>query len=266
MNRKYSSNKLLEKRKKQRKIKRIIFSFLFLILLGGGIWFFNSENLRIKEIVISGHKYSEKEEIISIAQNILNQNYFFILNKSNLFFYPRNQIITEIKNQNVIIREIKTEIVDWDNLNIEIVEHDPVAFYCISTSDCYLININGLVFDKELIIPENLVQVAGLLNEGENLIGQYYSDYHVLNRIVYFFKILKENNFKPLKISSEDNETFSIYLENGPILLIEENLDSEKVITNLKTVIEKDGINQIQFANLEYMDLRFGNKVYYKIK
>jgi cell division septal protein FtsQ len=266
MNRKYSSKKLAEKRKKKRKIKSILFSILTLILVVLFIWFFNSEKIRVKEIVVSGNKYSDQEKIVSDINSVLSEKYFFIFNKSNLFFYPRHKILEKVKNNHVIIKEIEIEITDWDNLAIKIVEHEPVAYYCKNQNECYLININGLVFDQELILPDDLVQVSGLLDENTNLIGQTYVEREKFENIINLIYLLDENDFKTTRVYSKDYETFSIYLENGPYLLIENNSNIQEVVSNLKTVINQDGINAIQFKNLEYVDLRFGNKVYYKIR
>jgi hypothetical protein len=50
-------------------------------------------------------------------------------------------------------------------------------------------------------------------------------------------------------------------------LLVQRNADYADVLTNLKTIIESEDFKKaIELERIEYIDLRFGNKIFYKEK
>jgi cell division septal protein FtsQ len=69
---KYRSEKF-EKRKKQILIRRIIWSFiLFLFLLGGLIYWMNTDSLRISSIEVSDLKFADEKQIKSEIEKIIS--------------------------------------------------------------------------------------------------------------------------------------------------------------------------------------------------
>jgi hypothetical protein len=189
---------------------------------------------------------------------------------------PKSEIRELIGEKYLSIESISLDS-NINELKVELSNHEVVAKWCgIDFNDpgeCYLLNNTALIFAKEnLVYPKDVVRIYGPLNYSadldseQDILGQKYLDLGVYERIINFVSNLYQLEIKPVFIDSTDQETFAVYTERGPYLLIEKNDDSTEVLNNLKTVIETEELGGAQFENLEYIDLRFGNKVYYKIK
>ena len=104
-------------------------------------------------------------------------------------------------------------------------------------------------------------------NFQESPLGYYYFDSERFGTLHDFAEGLSKIDMKVNTINTNDKETFEVKIDEGPSLLIESNDESAvTLLNNLKTTIEIEEINDIQFKNLEYIDLRFGKNIYYKIK
>jgi len=61
----------------------------------------------------------------------------------------------------------------------------------------------------------------------------------------------------------ESEKDFSVILALGPTLQIPFEMSSDDLIRNLETALEANSLRD-RLPELEYIDLRFGNRVYYK--
>jgi hypothetical protein len=55
-------------------------------------------------------------------------------------------------------------------------------------------------------------------------------------------------------------------MEDGSKILFARKQSSSEVLGNLKIVLESETFKDENRGDIEYIDLRFGNKVYFKIK
>lgn len=132
--------------------------------------------------------------------------------------------------------------------------------------DCYFVNEFGIVFSLEPELHEyTLLKLHNVINEGP--IGSVYVSQEFFSTIVAFEKTLAEKLSIHLRdIYTEDESTYQFVTKEGPSLLVDSTDDYVKVADNLATVMELDAINEAQFGNIEYIDLRFGNRVFYKLR
>jgi hypothetical protein len=153
---------------------------------------------------------------------------------------------------------------------VQVSEHESVAKWCGKddlSSECFLVNKDGLVYVAEKkLSPKNVIKAHGMFDDPSSVIGQTYLVPQHFQKIIETIKNLDQLSIVPTSFETEDGETVIIAVSEGPHLMIDLNDEPSDILNNLKTTIETEEINEAQFKNLEYIDLRFGNKVYYKIK
>lgn len=236
-------------------------SFLVVFLYGASFWS-SHESVNIKGLKVKGNKYIATETVEDIFWEEVEGRYIFILSKKNFLLLPKKTIVAKLKRE-ISVKDALIKS-NPDGAEIEIIEHKSEGEYC-REEECFLINADGLIFAKSpLVMMENLVKYTGA--KEENVLGQTYTDSKVFRKISQIIGLLKRINVSIKSVSTEDFETFNLQSLEGPYLLIDKSDDSTLVVNNLKTTIEQEAIHEIQFKNIEYIDLRFGNKVYYKIK
>lgn len=264
---KYKTEALLKKKRIKRNIK-ISLMVLLICAITYVISFASSyEKFQIKEIEVVGNKYVESPHVVDFVKSVSAESYFKIFSKNNILFLPREHIISELEKELTIDRVvIKSE--SLAKIKIEIYEHEPWAIWCNTeknVKDCSFVNNDGLAFMKSSeIVVQDLIQLSGEVSG--DILGKNYVTPELFDKFVIISDLLTKINVAISQISTTDYETFILHTKNGPQLFIDKNDDPVEVVNNLKTTIEQESIHDIQFKNIEYVDLRFDGKAYYKIR
>jgi hypothetical protein len=104
--------------------------------------------------------------------------------------------------------------------------------------------------------------------------GSYFFKPNFL-KLTSFEKIVEEIGVKPVIFYIKDNGDIGMFLSStvpsqmGPEVIFKANSDFNQIAENLQTVLTTDPFQtefQNKYSSLLYIDLRFGNKVYYKFK
>ncbi len=257
----------LVRRKKLKMYFRIGLVIVFVATLFYGISFWSKqESTKINKVNVIGNKYIKVASILEDYYEISREKFLFIIDRDNFVFLPRTEIVEEIKEE-LSVRAVYVKMSGLRSVDIEIVEFDPVAFWCADPArkNCYFINSDGKFFVKtpETIFSDLIEITADLKGE---VLGTNYVDAEIFNNFIKLQTLLKKINIVISKITTNDYETFILSTKNGPQIYIDRKDDPVEVANNLKTAIEQESIHEIQLQNIQYFDLRFSGKAYYKIK
>ncbi len=288
----YQSAKFREKKKKYKRLKQIAVLISFLIVITGLIYFLNSDFLKIKTVSVNDLKFSDKTQIENIISGQINGKYFGLISKSNIFLFPRNNIIRTIKNTYSSVSAIDVDLKGLHSIEFQIEEFEPSARWCdlnvesaenpkhvndskisaipfvfenTQNANCYLMTSEGMVFtDTEINNPHDFVTTFGFIS-GDPL-RQIYGNSKFFRDLIDFVKLLRRLNIVVDEVWTTNGEVYAIVTNDNVKIYIDSEDDIVSVFNNLQTVIERDAINEAQFSNVDYFDLRFGNRVYYKLK
>ena len=79
-----------------------------------------------------------------------------------------------------------------------------------------------------------------------------------------FIEQLKASGITPTEIAFIEDPDVELYLKDETKILFSKDIPLSRVLDNLLSVLNSDAFEENSTLNLEYIDLRFGNKVYYK--
>ena len=271
--RKYRANPLFQKRRK--KIRRVSLKTKLLLLLaallaGGIIWllFFNGY-FSIDNVIINGSQRIATGKIYDIIDGQLQQKRLFFFPERNIFVFSKRQAKNEIlKNFFVTNLKIKKKLPRTITINFS--ENDSAAvwaeeggYYYIDNNLIILSPVENLTLTGNLLILKNIPQESGIKSEGltkKITVGEEYfraclSLTNKLQNILTIDSVCEVN--KP-----EGEVRFNVSA-NGPKIHFSAEEDLEKQLKKLEVLLA-DKVPKDKLAKLEYIDLRFGDKVYYK--
>jgi hypothetical protein len=197
--------------------------------------------------------------------------YFGIIPRDNALFIPKQEIEADLISDNTFIEKVEIKLEKFDILKINATEYGSVAKWCgqsvkKKSKTCYLLNSKGNIFTKETVIDgRDLPVFYGPISE-DYIIGKGYLKPEQFQNVLSFVEKLEAMNIFVKSVDTSDFETLAVQTTAGPYIMISTLNDSAKIIENLEIVIKTEEINKAQFSNLEYIDLRFTNKAFYKIK
>lgn len=245
-------------------LSRILF-VIFIILI---IYFlFYYHYFQIKKIVVINSKMTYDYEIEENVFSTLSTNHFYIFPGKNIFLINKRQIITNLKNRFSNIDNVAVSRIYPDVLKIKIQEKLPKIIWQTEKSSAYFVDANGEIF---LMVNKdenetNLPKVKDLSDKSVVLFENVLFPKHI-NFILKLNEILPQEGIKissfeiPAKLANE----IHVITDEGWKIYFNIEKDAAVQISNLKLVLI-DEIKERKI-NLDYIDLRIENWVYYKMK
>lgn len=251
---------------------KFLYKISLLAFLGVIVYaLFFSGFLSINQVNISGLKELDRENILKVVNSRIQGKYLGFLDKNNLLLVISGSIKKELllgfsKIEGVSIRKKFP-----NTLFVDIKERESTLIFC-QKENCYIVDENGIAYSKkDFSLPE--VREERLLtlidtSEKSAFLWEQVFEKKQLDYILGIGEKMKSNlNIEmkntyetPSRVSSDiravTSEEWKVYFN--------ENISLQKEIDMLRVVLlEKIGDKR---QNLEYVDLRSDNKVYYKFK
>lgn len=253
-------------RKKRKKIwTKIIIVFAFLIILAGGIiWSFYLDYFRIKNINIEGNYILNKQEMEENIKNSISGKVFYLLPKNNIFIASTEEINNNLADNFLRIKNLEVAKNFPDSLDIKISERKTYGLFC-QGNECFFLDRDGYVFSKSIFVSGDIF--IKFLDERENnniTFKTYLLDINKFAKIRDFIDGLKTESVMISQVVFKKDGLYEFQTEEDWYILLSERSDYKISRDNLKITLE----NQIKEkrSELEYIDLRLENKVFYKFK
>jgi hypothetical protein len=275
------------KRKKKRFRFRLtlLFLILFVAIVGALAYFSTDRRITISDIQVSGNHIIDTEDVKTVVQSDMAGRYAHVFARANTFIYPKRKIYNDLLTSFPRIQSLSVYRTHLMTLHIDIVERAGAYLYCGSDvpqtqtdvgENCFFVNDNGYIFDKAPYFSGNvyfkyyLPQSDGL----ESPLGSQLLSPTTFQTLTHFIEKIRDLKLDPVYLSTQDADVYVLHLNHAPgatspVILFKNNADLTSILENLTTAI-----NQPEFANdihskydtLQYIDLRFKNKVLYKFQ
>ena len=230
----------------------IIFSFFYLFV------FFSK--FQVNSVIVSGNNNVQSKALESIVWNNINKNI------SRSIFLTGPKIISEdILNKFPQIESAKVSKKFPRTITLQVKERTTFAVFCqADDKKCFYIDANGIIFKLLEKIPENISIIRQFTEDKEVFTGERVVEKNIIDIISNIKRNLKDNfqiDVKsamistPFRLNIETSENWQIYF----------NLDSETDLQIAKmNLLLKDEIPASARKTLQYIDLRFKARAYYK--
>ena len=259
------------KKRKKRIILTIFYIFLGISLLLGLFYFlFFSDYFNIKNVSFSGEETIKEYDLRSVYLKHANQEKYIFLNQKNIFALSSLDLAEVLKKSFRKIKNVKIDKKIPNSLSIAVEEYKPVGISCknfnTSGSECFYFDKDGIIFDSApLIIGELFLSVYDKDININNFPNAKY-DKDLVDFILRFKKaILKESNLsvKYFNFKNQFND-IEIFMKKGFKIFLTKDQNPERQASDVIKVLEKEIKENI--VNLDYIDLRIKNRVYYKLR
>ena len=222
----------------------------------------------IHNVVVVGTKEIRAELVEAYAEAALFDGTYALLSSSNIFLYKHEKIVQAVQDHLPRVRSVNVSRGSLlaQAVVVSIEERASFARWC-GKDTCFLMDESGFIFALQATSSISEVvryTFTGALPKtgdaiGQTLVGEKFGEF------VALLKQLEDADFAPLEISVESTQDFSVSLARGFVLHASFNNDLEKVARDLELVLGSNALRGKE-SQLEYVDLRFGNRVYYKFK
>ncbi len=263
-------SKLRVRRRKRRVVYVALWCgalIIFLAILCGLSWL---PFLRIKTITIDGEKTVQSEIVERSVHEHITGGYLYVFAKSNIFLYPRRAIEHDLLQQFPAFATVSIRASTFTSLAVSVTERSPAALWCgatvaSSSGACYLIDKDGVIYAPAVVYSDDVYQ-RYFGGAGESLPRQFLpaETFHSLTTLLA--TIAKDQSLTLSTIYIDEAGDVHATFTNGFELQFAASADAGDVLERFSLALTADVFKAHPLSDFSYLDLRFGTKLYYKLK
>ncbi len=259
-------SQLGRRRRRRRNLRLLLWILLILVVFGGIVAISHLPQFSIDNVKLEGNTFSSTNNILHTAEDDLSGDYFKLFSKSNIFIFPKRKIESDILAQYPPIKSISIKRSSLKEIQITVLERKQQFLWC-RLDQCYFMDSSGFIFNVAPAFSTDLYFTYYGLIELENPVGQNYLSLDKFDGVVRFVNNVKKLGISTDYVKATDNNNFELHLLSGGKILFNTNQPLDETISNLQTVTDKNNASgtSVDLSKIEYLDLRFGNKVFYKL-
>lgn len=248
------------KSKIAQKIKK---AFLLTALAIAAIWgFFWIPYFKISKIEIN-NRLIRQSQVGSALEPFLNKTGDFYVPKDNFFLFGTKDAEELILKSDMGVAKVNKKFPN--KIELEFLEIKPKFIYCNNLdvqrlSECFYVDRSGFLYELAPNFTENPLPLLETGSEAK--VGDYILNPAEASFLSDFVAELGEIGFDTEKIKIEKDLT--IFFKQGwhIILLKNETRSPKEIAEKLKLILDQ----KIKNSPLDYIDMRFPNKAFYKLK
>lgn len=229
--------------------------------------------LQVRTVQVEGSQEERSGAVAMLAAEALEGRYFFVIPKKFILLYPKAQVVASVREAFPNFSSIKSKASIFSGLTIEVVERKPTSLWCgdvvadsdAYASECFYMDETGFIYERAPTpLPSLYMRFYGAI-EAKPIASVFLST-QIHERFHALTNALKDAELPVESVRIADETDAELYLARGEKILISYNDEPFDIRDRLISVLESEPFKQVGAAKLEYIDLRFGNKVYYKMR
>src|SRR3989344_349094 len=252
-----------------------------------GAFLAHRPEVTIRDISIQGTSALAEDDIRRAVNEEISGVYLRFFPRANSLLYPRKEIEERLLNTFPLLSSVTVRFKNFHSIGVVVEERKPAHLWCGEEllarkgvpPERFFLDSDGVVFARAPLFSTGAYlslygPIAGGTVREDNVheapLGFYFltaQDFHFL---VAFANAMKELGATPEKIFAMGDDDYDIILANGVSLLINQKHGIDSLVGNLEAALQTDKFTMEDVAGersrLEYIDVRFKNKVLYKFK
>jgi hypothetical protein len=263
------ASKLRARRRKRRLILAAVIAVLVVLLLGAGVGLSWLPWVRIQTIQVSGNTAVSSQSIEDDARDVLKGGYLHLFARDNIMLYPREEIRLRLLRD---FPNLSQAIIGGENLTtlkIVVSERKAQALWCGPSVSlpgaCYLLDGGGAAF-------------APAADFGGDIYTEYYGPvsssspqqflapdaYRALAATVGALKTKIADD--TLAAVAVEGDEVAMHFASGFELRFSLADSGADVLDRFSLALTAAPFAARRLSDFDYLDLRFGDKLYYKLK
>lgn len=254
-------------RKRRKRVWVVLAAVVALAALAGGlIALARAPFLQITAVTVSGARADASGAIEALARERLADYYLYIFPKNNVFLYPREGISEALARAYPQFKSVDVHATDFHTVSVAVVERQPAAEFCPAHGVCYLMDEDGVIYAPESTSTPSFVSYVA--DAAVRALPQQFLTPERFRSLAALVGALSQSEPGDLvrKVAVDDDGDVLVYFQNGFLLLFDLADESGDVFERFGLALKSDPFKGRTLGDFEYLDLRFGDKLYYKLK
>jgi hypothetical protein len=266
-------SRLRARRRKRLKLYIALVSGGAVFVVGGFIALLWAPFWRVSQVSVSGASAVPLASIQQVASQALAGRAGLIFPKNNILLYPKQGIQQTLLQQFPTLASASVADENLHSIKITVAERQPAALWCgdsIATSSaCDYMDASGFVFAPAAHYSAGAYQeyFGVLATSSPGGVGQYLAPGQLHSLVALVGAIAaKVPNDSFVGLWVEQDGDAHLMFASGFTVLFNSGDDTGDVFSRFSAGLTADVFASHALSDFEYLDLRFGQKPYYKLK
>ncbi len=230
-------------------------------------------SFQIKQVSVTGTFLVSREAVESIVADTLQGNIAGVIPRSNFLLYSRESLRERLLGTYIRIAAVTFTEASPQSLIVTIHERTPEAVWCegiyIPQGErvCLYMDQFGLPYDQAPQFSAPIYFEFYGYEKTLPKLGEHVANMAVLSQIKTLRTLLAALQIAPVAVTLQTDGTFQLMTNKGWWLIVDTATDPILVVDHLQAALSAEVFKKrlVDTQNrLEYIDLRFGKKVFYK--
>lgn len=260
-------SKLKARRRRARLRIGLLLGVVGVVLAGGVVVLAHAAVVRISTIGVFGAQTIASSTIVAQVQEALDGSYLWLIPRDTIFVYPKRAIAVELLKTYPTLSSAEVHAIDFHTIAVAVVERQPRALWCSATGSCFFMDENGVIYAPAPTFSAPVYTEYYGTAAGYTLPKQFLTaaDFAALAALVdAIVQKLPDEQLSGVVV--DGNPDVQLRFADGFTLHFALHDQGGDVFERFSLVLTSDVLRGHTFAQLEYLDLRFGDKLYYKLK
>ncbi len=267
-----NQERLAVRRRKQRRRAQIAATIFFCMLLSAAVYGLWQPSVRISHITVEGADGS----IMEIANKAMEGNYFGLIPRNSIFFFPSSSIRSDILSTHLGVAALSIGRDGLSSISIKANERVPIARWCsgsfeaFSEKDCYLFDANGFIYDtatssdngevssSKILTP--YILFGSLIADDVPPLGATLKNADIFPAVFDFARQIGSSG-SPIRAIVMRNDEVDFYIMATGARITYLLNDAQNAYS---AIVSAKGNLDLSDPTLQYVDLRFPGKIYLK--
>lgn len=235
----------------------------FIGLLISAIWYGSRvQALTITNVEVSGGETISHELVREKVWSELQGEYLRLVPRVFAWTYPEEAIYNSV-NTVSRIKDVHVRRTDGNTLRVTFDEYVPDSLWCNLDEHpyCYFLDEEGFAFSEAPNLSGGaFVRFTRIGSEPQ--LGEFFADADTYESVQKLLILLNDAGWFASQVDVDLAGDAFVQIVGGGQLKVSTKQNPTDTVNNLATVLNSDEFTDIVPGNFNYIDLRFGNKVF----
>jgi len=221
--------------------------------------------LQISAVQVEGAQTVSSSTVEAFVRERLLGSYGYILPRRNIFLYPKRSIVRALSAAYPQFTSVDVHAVDFHTIAVAIVEREPRALWCADR--CYLMDENGVVYAEAPVFSAPVYTTYQGTTTGDRLPKQFLApgEFLPLSALVdAIAQKIPDERLQEVEVDAQSD--VQMHFVGGFIVRFALRDEGGDVFERFVLALSSAPFKDKPLSKFEYLDLRFGDKLYYKEK
>lgn len=247
-------------------LKQVLVGLLVIagvLLILTTVWYgTRMQSLTLSEVEVYGGQTISHEKVLNLVMEQLQGEYLGFIPRTFAWLYPKDEIMTALAGVERI-HSIEVDRTNNSTLHVTFQEYLPEALWCktLLAVECVFVDDNGYAYAPSPDLAGGsllrFIHTSKIPETGSQLTPP--EDFSLVKELT---DMLLENGWFVSRVEIDTERDAFLHIVGGGEFKVTLTQDPEVTVNNLNVVLTSEEFTDIEPGNFQYIDLRFGNKVF----